>query len=140
MKRYIALDLGLKRTGIALVDDNAKVATPLDTIKAEPTSQDFINQLKDLLLEWEPTGLIFGLPIDLKGREAVAANNVRELASKIYDKINLSDLEMYFQDERLTTAQSESLMKLSGAKAKDRAEIRDALAAATIAQAFVDSL
>lgn len=140
MKRYIALDLGLKRTGVALVDDNAKVATPLEIIRAEPTSKDFVNKLKDLLLEWEPAGLIFGLPIDLKGREAVAANNVRELASKIYDKIDLSDLEIHFQDERLTTAQSESLMKLSGAKAKDRAEIRDALAAATIAQAFVDSL
>ena len=109
MNRYIALDLGLKRTGVALVDDEVKVATPLEVIKLEPNTQNFINQLDKLIEEWEPVGLIFGLPIDLKGREAIAATNTRELASQIFSKLKINNLSIDFQDERMTTAQSETV-------------------------------
>ena len=42
MKRYLSLDIGKKRTGIALVNDETKVATPLLVISKETTSPDFI--------------------------------------------------------------------------------------------------
>lgn len=147
MNRYLVLDLGSKRTGIALVDDHARVGTPLEVIHFEPLHKEFSKRIIELINEWEIKGIVFGLPIDRKGKEAIAAQNVREIATSISEMLNASqkskgeaELEVYFVDERMSTAQSEKLMKGAGVSSKNRAELRDALAAAVIAQSFADTL
>ncbi len=147
MERYVALDVGKKRTGIALVDDSARVATALDVIAHETSSHEFLDQLMHLINEWEPVALIVGLPIDLKGKEAVAASDVRRRAESIARRINvirhaahLEELKVHFVDERLTTAQAERTMRDAQMNAHDRKKLRDALAAAVIAQTFIDTL
>ncbi|HMS24549.1 MAG TPA: Holliday junction resolvase RuvX [Acidimicrobiia bacterium] len=147
MQRYISLDIGKKRTGVALVDDSARVATPLTVISAGTSSNEFLNELISLINEWEPTALIVGLPIDLKGREAVAAQDVRARTAALVDKINQNlvsrsrdVLDVHYVDERLTTAQAEQSMRDTEMSADQRKTYRDALAAAVIAQSFIDSL
>jgi putative Holliday junction resolvase len=143
MNRYISLDLGEKRTGVALVDDVAKVATPLTIIKQPAGASLFIDRLRQLINEWEPAGIICGIPIDLKGREAIAAENVRTVMEKILKAINkglINPLEVHYIDERLTTAQAERTMLDQGVSAQKRKEMRDALAAAVIAQTYIDTL
>ena len=147
MQRFLALDIGQKRTGIALVDDSARVATPLEIIAHETDSIAFIDRLLFLITEWEPTALLVGLPIDLKGKEAIAANDVRKRATVLLSKVNssrkksnLEPLEIHFVDERLTTAQAERSMRDANMSAAERKNLRDALAAAVIAQTFIDTL
>ena len=69
MKRYLALDIGGKRTGLALVNDESKVATPLMVISQEVKSAEFIHELLRQMNEYEIDMLLVGLPIDLKGKE-----------------------------------------------------------------------
>lgn len=147
MRRFIALDVGEKRTGVALVDDENRVATPLLTIEAKPDSQEFQDTLKDIVSEWEPVRIIFGLPIDLKGKESIAAKKMRLLADLIMQEVNKRYSEndedkigFEFVDERLTSAQAEKSLLKADFGAKSRKGHRDALAAALIAQSWADSL
>jgi len=147
MQRFLGLDIGKKRTGVALVDDQSRVATPLETITFEPNTDQFIARLAELINEWEPKGIIIGLPIDLKGKESIAAIEMRGVVSEIMLNINSmlsksgkEEIETLFIDERLTTAQVERSMKSADFSAEYRKKHRDALAAALIAQTWADTL
>ena len=147
MKRYLVFDLGLKRTGVALVDDINKVATPLSVINNEINSESFLVDILDFVYEWEPNAFVFGLPIDLKGNKAIAAENVKSNVESLMSKIqillsnkNIDVPEVFFHDERLSTAQAEKQMITHDVPKENRDKIRDSLAACVIAQSFVDSL
>lgn len=147
MRRYLALDIGEKRTGVALVDDSVKVATPLTTIHHSPSSKSYLAELTAHLDEWEIQDVIVGLPINLAGKESIAAVNMRETVTKLMNVVDeqrkreaKEPVTIYFVDERMTTAQAEKSLHASGLGSRDRKNNRDALAAALIAQSFIDSL
>lgn len=139
MKRYLALDIGGKRTGLALVNDESKVATPLMVISQEVKSAEFIHELLRQMNEYEIDMLLVGLPIDLKGKESIAATNIRNLAASITSRIN-KNIEVIFVDERFSTAQAEKALKLADVSSKNRKNMRDAHAAMVIAQSYIDSI
>ncbi len=139
MKRYLALDIGGKRTGLALVNDESKVATPLMVISKEVKSAEFIHELLRQMNEYEIDILLVGLPIDLKGKESIAATNIRNLAASITSRIN-KNIEIIFVDERFSTAQAEKALKLADVSSKNRKNMRDAHAAMVIAQSYIDSI
>lgn len=139
MKRYLALDIGGKRTGLALVNDESKVATPLMVISQEVKSAEFIHELLRQMNEYEIDILLVGLPIDLKGKESIAATNIRNLAASITSRIN-KNIEIIFVDERFSTAQAEKALKLADVSSKNRKNMRDAHAAMVIAQSYIDSI
>ena len=146
MKRYLSLDIGKKRTGIALVNDETKVATPL-LVSKETTSPDFILEVGELINEYEIDELIVGLPINLKGEESISAIDVKARMSSVEKRLNkvrmnkgMDKVLINFVDERLSTAQAEKALKLADIPAKNRKNIRDAHAAMVIAQSYIDSI
>ena len=147
MKRYLSLDVGKKRTGIALVNDETKVATPLLVISKETTLPDFILEVGELITEYEIDELIVGLPINLKGEESFSAIDVKARMSSVEKRLNkvrmnkgMDKVLINFVDERLSTAQAEKALKLADIPAKNRKNIRDAHAAMVIAQSYIDSI
>ena len=147
MKRYLSLDIGKKRTGIALVNDETKVATPLLVISKETTLPDFILEVGELINEYEIDELIVGLPINLKGEESFSAIDVKARMSSVEKRLNkvrmnkgMDKVLINFVDERLSTAQAEKALKLADIPAKNRKNIRDAHAAMVIAQSYIDSI
>ena len=147
MKRYLSLDIGKKRTGIALVNDETKVATPLLVISKETTLPDFILEVGELITEYEIDELIVGLPINLKGEESFSAIDVKARMSSVEKRLNkvrvnkgMNKVLINFVDERLSTAQAEKALKLADIPAKNRKNIRDAHAAMVIAQSYIDSI
>lgn len=147
MKRYLSLDIGKKRTGIALVNDETKVATPLLVISKETTLPDFILEVGELITEYEIDELIVGLPINLKGEESISAIDVKARMSSVEKRLNkvrmnkgMDKVLINFVDERLSTAQAEKALKLADIPAKNRKNIRDAHAAMVIAQSYIDSI
>lgn len=147
MKRYLALDIGKKRTGLALVNDETRVATPLIVISKETHTSEFINELAEQINEFEIDALIVGLPIDLKGNQGISATDVQTRMSSVLKRLNKLRIEKNFEpltiqyvDERLSTAQAEKSLKLADVSVKNRANMRDAHAAMVIAQSFIDSI
>ena len=70
--RLLGVDMGSKRIGISICDENRKIATPLETI-------EFINiknlclKFKELILENNIKGIIFGIPLNMDGTEGPSA-------------------------------------------------------------------
>ena len=147
MKRYLAIDIGQKRSGLALVNDETKVATPLLVITCQTDKPKFIDELFEQVKEFEIDALIVGLPIDLKGNQGISASDVQLRMTSVLNRLNKKRsimgeqaLTLEYVEERLSTAQAEKALKMADVSSKNRKNMRDAHAAMVIAQSYIDSI
>ena len=133
--RYLCLDLGKKRIGVAVSDETALIATPLGTINVTSREQVFQAILR-YLSEQAAVRLIIGLPLRLSGEEGIESNRAREFANAFAKR---TDVPIYFVDERLSSVEASRMMQEAGVKSRKRRINIDAQAAAVILQAYLDT-
>jgi putative Holliday junction resolvase len=92
--------------------------------------------LKVHLDEYQPVGIVVGLPLAPDGAEDERAEAARELGEILREK---TDLPLEYWDERMTTARALSAVHDLGGKVRGRKEDVDGLAATVLLQAFLDS-
>ena len=131
----MAIDLGAKRTGIAMGDDETKLVSPVDVI-VSPHREALMLALSKAIEQQRPTGLVIGLPVNMDGSEAATAKAVRETGDLLHRQ---SGLPVFYQDERLTSFAADQQMARTGRTRKEKKELRDALAAAEILRDFFES-
>jgi len=139
--RYLAIDIGDKRTGLAVGDDETRIVSPLDLIEV-PTAEraggawlDAIAlAIADQFGPHSQAELVVGLPLNMDGTEGPRARIVRALAARLADRTNRV---IHFQDERLTSVDADWSMAQSGMTHKQKKQRRDALAAAAILRDFL---
>ena len=131
MAPLLALDLGLRRTGVAFGDDEKFMIIALDTI-AHKTTDELIAALGPIITARKVSRLIVGLPRLLDGSEGKQANIVREMAQTIEAKLSLP---IEFIDERYTT---NSVKKMTGDPDAQSACVLLEIALDRIAQRDVD--
>jgi putative holliday junction resolvase len=128
-------------TGLAVCDPSETIVSPLAGI---PTAKDLPVEIVELVRSEDVEAIVLGLPLNMDGSSGSQSKIVRDFADKL--KI-LIDIPIFFQDERLTTFAAEEklsqqpfggLASRKLTRKKKRARI-DALAAAEILQAFLDS-
>ena len=132
--RYLSIDLGDKRTGLALGDDVMNMATPMNVIVTGSLPHRFEQIVKAIKTE-EPDALVVGLPLNMDDTEGPAAKNVRQVAAQLHDATGLTVLLV---DERKTSQLADSVMAQSGLTHKQKKARRDAIAAAAILQRFLN--
>lgn len=132
--RYLCLDLGSKRIGLALSDETGLIATPLGTIYVRDEAQVF-SEIKKRVAENNAGRLVVGLPIQLNGQEGIEANRARAFVERLQKQI---EVPIYFMDERLTSVTAERMMLAAGVKRQKRKANIDATAAALILQTYLD--
>lgn len=123
MKRYLGIDYGTKRIGLALGDDITKIATPFKVV----------GSLADIVLvvkEEDIDHLVVGVPLTMRKEKGAMHEMVEEFISGLAD---LTGLPIEQVDERLSSKAGDALV---GGK-KDKAP-RDAIAAMLILQSFFD--
>jgi putative Holliday junction resolvase len=130
MKRWLALDLGHVRIGVALSDTLGMTAQPLTVLKSEGTQKDIIT-IGGLVNEHEVSQVVVGLPINMDGTESNQTKKIREFTSKLSTRLNVP---VFFIDERLTSRQAERMMTDSGVTAKKQRGKVDQIAAALLLQ------
>ena len=137
--RTLAIDLGARRIGLALSDEGARFATPLDVLQVSSPDQA-LPLILDLIRREAVQRIILGLPLNMDDTPGPAARQTlawgRRLAAE-------SKLPVLYVDERLSSfAAEQSLIdrKRAGEKLtrKDKKQRLDALAAASFLQAFLD--
>ena len=148
--RNLGLDVGDKRTGVAISDPQGILATPL-TVLASEDEDAVIDGILKLVEQYEAGRIVVGLPYSMDGNLSRQANKVTAFASKL-SQLGLN-IELW--DERLSTIAADRLMKEAagkGGKLRSRAKKKtknhnssakatvDAMAAAFILQGFLDSL
>ncbi len=101
--KYIAIDLGLKRIGIAY-SAHKDLVTPLPAVIRKNRNQA-ADEVKKLLLEWEADAVVVGVPL--------GGSSEAEMKRRIEHFMNLVDFkgEVYFQDESGSSLEAQNLMK-----------------------------
>jgi len=135
MGRLLALDFGLKRTGIAISDPLKIIATALTTIETK-TLLDF---LKSYLAEEEVDTIIIGEPKNLDNTPTYLKEKIDFLSNKITTDF---EVKVVLVDERFTSKMAVKSMVDSGMKKKDRRkkENIDKISATLILQTYMMSL
>ncbi len=135
-KKYISLDIGDVRIGVARSDIMGLVATPLEVIDRRKVKS--VKRIAEILNENNTKSLVVGIPKSLDGTEKRQAEKVREYIEKL--KKNIEELEVFEVDERLTTVSADRMLTDGGKKgAIEKRKVVDKIAAAIILQTFLDS-
>jgi putative Holliday junction resolvase len=99
--RYLALDVGDRRIGLAVGDEAGGIARPLPTLRRRGTAKD-VAAIGDVARREEVSALVIGLPLTLRGDEGPQAERVRRFAEAC-GSLGLP-IELY--DERFTTSEA----------------------------------
>jgi 6-phosphogluconolactonase len=130
--RYLAIDHGQKRIGLAVSDAGESMAFPLVVIDAgcEP-----LLKIARVIQEERIEAILVGLPLNMDGTEGRQAKAVRLFAQKLSAKVSM---EIVFFDERLSSADAD--WKLAGLELTrgKKKKLQDAIAAASFLQIFLD--
>jgi len=135
MPKIIAIDFGLKRTGIAETDNGMTMAFPLTTID----SKEIIQFLKKYVTQNKVEVLVLGEPKRLDLRDTHSSQPVRELKLKLNSEFPELKIEMV--DERFTSKMATQSLIAGGASKKKREDksLIDQVSAAIILQSYLDS-
>ena len=134
--RLLGLDIGSKRIGISICDDQRAIATPLKTVNFTNLS-DFILELKKIINVNNIKGLIIGYPINMDGSFGKSAQSIND-KSKIIDKeINIP---VSLWDERLSTSAAFNISSQLDVNISKRTKNIDEKAATFILQGAIDYL
>lgn len=99
--RYLALDVGDRRIGLAVGDVGGGIARPLRTLQRRGVAAD-VAAIREIARKEEVSALLIGLPLTLSGEEGHQAGRVRRFAEACAD-VGLP-IELY--DERFTSAEA----------------------------------
>lgn len=144
--RYLAIDLGDKRTGLAIGDTETRIASPLGLIEVPRDREEGRALLRELarasethLGPPEETAgeLVLGLPLNMDATEGPRAKIAHDLATKL---AALTRRPVHLHDERLTTAAADNKMARTGLTRGQKKARRDAIAAAMLLESFLASL
>lgn len=132
--RYLGVDLGRARIGLALADDVLRHARPFRVVQRHGEAKDLAT-IAEAARDYEVERAVVGLPLNMDGSEGPAARLSREFAPKLAAALGVP-VELF--DERLSTFEAETRLRDRGISAKDARARVDAEAAAVILQAWLD--
>ncbi len=131
--RYLAVDLGAKRTGLAAGDDVLRLVQPVEVIEV-PRGPALEAALARAIERHGPDALVVGLPLNMDGSEGAAAADARAFGAALAARTGLT---VHFHDERLSSFEADQRMARSGRTHREKKQLRDALAACAILEAFL---
>lgn len=138
--RYLAVDLGQRRTGLAVGDAQTRIVTPVEVLQV-PMSDGtgLVNAIQASCVQHlgPRDQIVIGLPVNMDGSEGPAAKAVRDFGDKLAARTGRI---VHFMDERLTSAQADWEMARTGLTRGEKKQRRDALAAAAILRDFLSRL
>lgn len=134
--RILALDYGSKRVGLAISDEMAVIAQPLEFLPAHPPD-DFLTRLKGIIDSRHVGEVLVGIPRNMNGTHGPAAVRAGEFAAAL-EKVLTIPVKTW--DERLTTVQAERALIEAGMRREKRRQRIDQTAAAILLQSYLDSL
>jgi putative holliday junction resolvase len=131
--RYLALDLGDRRIGVAVSDSLGMLARPVEVFERRSRVEDF-EHIGDLARQHGVKALVVGLPLNLDGTEGPQAAWVRDYTAALAGTL---PIPITLWDERLSSETAKDILRQQGRNPRN--EPIDAVAAAVILQSYLDS-
>ncbi len=135
MPRILAIDYGLKRTGIAVTDELQLIATGLQAVETRKLT-DFLNKY---VSENRVQTILIGEPKRLNNQPTHITKEVHTLADKL--KTLFPSAEIKLLDERFTSKMAQREIAGMGLKKSQRKEkeLTDVVSAVILLQGYLDS-
>lgn len=133
--RYLGLDLGSRTLGIAISDKSGLIARSMKIIRHNEDYDGLILQVKEIVEEEKVDAIVLGYPKNMNNTIGEKAKLSEEFKKKLEEEINI---EVFLQDERLTTKQATDILISNDTSRKKRKKVIDSMAAAIILQSFLD--
>lgn len=122
--RFLGIDFGLKRVGVAITDFSGGFALPLDVFLND---DKLFKKISDICLKEEVSGIVIGESKDFSGKDNPLMKEIKKFSDILKEQTNLP---IYFEPEFLTSSEAE---RLQGKNSK-----HDASAAALILKSFLE--
>ncbi|MGL4465484.1 MAG: Holliday junction resolvase RuvX, partial [Planctomycetia bacterium] len=133
MVRWMGVDFGDKRIGLALADDETKIATAWQNYTRRAPEID--GEYFRAICRGEGINkIVVGLPVLADGKEGEKARHAQRFGGWLK---SISGLEVVFWDERYTTVEADALLANTKLPKKKKKARRDMLAAQIMLQDFI---
>ena len=132
--RKIALDIGTVRIGVAFSDPMSIIASGYESYTRTKNLEHDLQYFAKLAKEKECDTIVLGLPLNMDGTEGPKVQEVRAFAEELKKYI---DIQIDFEDERLTTVEAEELLIESGMRREERRKVIDKVAATLILEYYL---
>jgi putative holliday junction resolvase len=133
--RYLGLDVGSRRVGVAVSDELGLTAQPVLTLERKPNPREDLRSLARLARRYGVAGIVVGVPLHLSGEESPQAKKTRAFAGRLGE---LTGLPIHFEDERLTTREAHQRLYAAGRARQTHRRVVDQVAAAMILEGFLE--
>ena len=153
--RYLAIDYGEKRTGLAICDANETIVTPLSVIQGQ---KGLLNKISDVVKREKVEAIVVGLPLNMDDSEGPQAQITLKFAEQLKKNIDSQlrrsglparsvsakagcegRIPIHFQDERLSSFDAEGKLAPANLTRGKKKKRLDAVAAAAILEAFLEA-
>ncbi|MEZ7897356.1 MAG: Holliday junction resolvase RuvX [Flaviflexus sp.] len=126
----LAFDVGRARIGVATCDEDAILCTPVETLYRDRRGDGHIDDVEDLIDEYQPMEIIVGLPKNMDGTEGSSARDARNFARQIM--LRHRDIAVRLVDERLTTVSAHKSLHEAGKSERHHRSVVDQVSAILI--------
>lgn len=136
-RTILAFDFGRRRIGVAVGQDITGSASPLGIVENRDDGVDH-EALAALIKEWQPTGLVVGMPSHADG----SRSDMQDAVDAFIDELRRYGLPVETVDERYTSIEAEHVLKdarIAGSRGRISKEMIDSAAAVFIAERYFSS-
>lgn len=133
--RYLALDVGSKRIGVAVSDELGFTAQPVLTLERRRNPREDLRSIARLCRRYEVAAIIVGNPLGADGQITQQAAKIQSFAAELGE---LAQLPIHLWNERLTSHEAHQILYEAGHARQSHGRVVDQVAATLILQSFLD--
>jgi putative Holliday junction resolvase len=130
--RYLAIDYGTKRTGLAICDAAETIASPLTVLYGQ---KELLNKITKIVETENVDAIVLGLPLNMSGTESSQTKLALKFAEQLKDRLSVP---VHLQDERLSSFGAEEKLAPAEFTSGKRKKRVDAVAAAEILESYLE--
>ena len=138
MKRFLGIDYGDARTGIAITDALGITAQGLETINNKGSDKIILKRLDELFSQYDVHTIVIGRPINMNGTESERTETTDKFIHKLKCKYNNMKIEII--DERLTTVAAHKTMNFLDVNKYKKKNIVDTISAVYILETYLNKM
>jgi putative Holliday junction resolvase len=128
------LDLGDARIGVAISDDERRLAVPLGTVRTGAPAD--VKAIAELVRDNDVTLVVVGHPLNMSGDAGERAHHAERFATALGGFLQIS---VVLHDERLSSVEADRALREAGAGGRERRRSVDRSAATVILQSWLDA-
>jgi putative holliday junction resolvase len=134
--RYLGLDVGTKRIGVAVSDELGLTVQPVLTLERKRNPRDDLRSLARLARRFAVAAIVVGHPVHLSGDPSPRSVKTGAFAAELGE---LTGLPIHLWDERLTTREAHQMLYEAGHERQSHRKVVDQVAAVLILESFLES-